>query len=102
MRGKRNVGWDGEEGEYLLRVLQETDAPQLLVGHRDHAIPVSLLPLLCGIDRLGLVASQQVADNFRPFSYEQPLTFPIFLQFQLADELNLAFADHFFPFCLQR
>ena len=98
-------GGDGEEGQHLLGMLEETDALELFFRDKCQAGEGDVCrrcPGFRGEDGLGRISAKEVANDFRTFCDKKAFTFPIFLQFQLSDVLYLVFANHFFPFCLQR
>ena len=89
-----------EEGEDLLGVLEETDAAELIVGNAIHGT-VPMIPFVGGEDGDGLVAAQEVANDFRTLGHEAVFTLAELLLFQLTDIFYLIFANHL-SFCLQR
>ena len=91
--------WDGEEGEDLLGILEETDTAELVVG--DATYVSRAVPLFGGINGYWLVFAHEVAYDFRTFCHKAVLTLAELLLFQLADIFYLIFANHF-GFCLQR
>ena len=91
---------NGEEGEDLLGVLEETDAAELIVGYAIHGT-VPMIPFVGGEDGDGLVAAQEVANDFRTLGHEAVFTLSELLLFQLTDIFYLIFANHL-SFCLQR
>jgi len=89
--------WNGEEGQYLLGVLEETDTAQFVVGDLRSLGHLRVLSQVCrgGKNCLGLVLTEQVAHDLRPFSHKQSFALAELLQFQLAYEFYLVFANHF-------